>query len=1101
MNKLLSMSRLFLALAFILASLTPAIATAQTGDLRVVISPQEARDSGARWRTAGLPFWLESGDTLANIEVGSVIVEFLDIPGWIAPEAREVFIMPGTMNNLEVSYTPAANTGQLIVTLEPQEARTAGAQWALRTEGFTDWRNSGDILINIPAGEHVITFRQIDDWIQPVDQVVTIAGGETLSRSYVYSHIGPDPDPEFGRLIVTLEPQAARLGGAQWALRTEGFTAWRNSGDILIDIPAGDHVITFKQIDGWTQPVEDVVAIVGGRTMSLSYEYSRIGPDPEEGEGFVQVFIDPQEARDAGAGWRFVGDDTWRDSGARVALGVDIVREIEFRPIFGWVTPFRIPDVSVEDGATTTYHAYYAHSAQLIVTIEPYSVVYDTELPPYTPLPVERRAQWRIAGGGGWLDSGVTLSNLESGTYLVEFKPVSGWLPPQAMQVDLVAGLTTSAVGTYVLDTTDGALQVLIEWETARRMGGQWRRVGTERWRNHGSVEYGFPEGTYTVEFKPLPGFDTPPNKAVWIHRGQMSTITGIYGSDDVGAMQVFLEPAAARNLGAQWRRVGTETWMSSGAVDYGLDEGWYAVEFREIYGDWIKPENKNVLIERNRFSTVIGSYNDWTRASLQVFLAPDQVRASGARWRRLGTDEWLTSGAMEQDIPAGPHHLEFLHLAGWSAPPLTAVDLAGGRTNTLSFNYQQWSTEIGLINTSHETIDGTLRVRNIEGHDQAVCHLTLQPYGRLQLVTGTHECLPALRGYALFETAVDDVVGYTRFSIPDWFGAAVPMTMPSPADELHVTHITTNDEWQTSTVLVNTTSQQKNITTTFNDGREFQAVLAPHEHRLAAFNGPVEGSATISNAAGLVGLEIFGQIARPTLAGISLSHETATTLVYPHVAHNEQWWTGMVVYNPGETEAQLTIRAYNAAGVLLETLTPDPLPSRAKLVGVPEALQLPAATDWFVVESTVPVTGFELFGATDGSNLAGYSVVNITATTAVFPKVTQNGWTGIALVNSNAEPATVVLEAIDYRGQQVATATFNMTPWSKQVGMSGAFFGQDVSQASYIRYTSDKGIAGFQLNGSSNGMTLDALPALHVRPGQEAGMRTFYFPHIHGGP
>jgi len=49
----------------------------------------------------------------------------------------------------------------------------------------------------------------------------------------------------------------------------------------------------------------------------------------------------------------------------------------------------------------------------------------------------------------------------------------------------------------------------------------------------------------------------------------------------------------------------------------------------------------------------------------------------------------------------------------------------------------------------------------------------------------------------------------------------------------------------------------------------------------------------------------------------------------------------------------------------------------------------------------------------------------------------------------------------------------------SKQVNLAGNFFDQDISAATYLRYTANQNIAAFQLNGSGDGRMLDGLPAL----------------------
>ncbi len=50
---------------------------------------------------------------------------------------------------------------------------------------------------------------------------------------------------------------------------------------------------------------------------------------------------------------------------------------------------------------------------------------------------------------------------------------------------------------------------------------------------------------------------------------------------------------------------------------------------------------------------------------------------------------------------------------------------------------------------------------------------------------------------------------------------------------------------------------------------------------------------------------------------------------------------------------------------------------------------------------------------------------------------------------------------------------------YAKVVKYAEEIFTQDISSATYITYSSDRNVVGFQLNGSSDGMMLDGLPAL----------------------
>ncbi len=97
-----------------------------------------------------------------------------------------------------------------------------------------------------------------------------------------------------------------------------------------------------------------------------------------------------------------------------------------------------------------------------------------------------------------------------------------------------------------------------------------------------------------------------------------------------------------------------------------------------------------------------------------------------------------------------------------------------------------------------------------------------------------------------------------------------------------------------------------KNLTITFNNGQSVLYTLNANEHRAFTIGSlffqsiqPDIQSAVITNASGVIGLELFGNIGGSNhLDGILLTDKTASTIYYPHVA-SDGWWTGIVAYNP----------------------------------------------------------------------------------------------------------------------------------------------------------------------------------------------------------
>ena len=82
----------------------------------------------------------------------------------------------------------------------------------------------------------------------------------------------PKPQPNTGTLIVTIRPAAAVDAGAQWQL--DGG-AWQDSAVPMGAIPAGAHIVTFKDRGGWAAPAPENVTIVKGQTFQLERVYQK----------------------------------------------------------------------------------------------------------------------------------------------------------------------------------------------------------------------------------------------------------------------------------------------------------------------------------------------------------------------------------------------------------------------------------------------------------------------------------------------------------------------------------------------------------------------------------------------------------------------------------------------------------------------------------------------------------------------------------------------------------------------------------------------------------------------------------------------------------
>ncbi|HDS15909.1 MAG TPA: hypothetical protein ENN66_04725 [Proteobacteria bacterium] len=396
------------------------------------------------------------------------------------------------------------------------------------------------------------------------------------------------------------------------------------------------------------------------------------------------------------------------------------------------------------------------------------------------------------------------------------------------------------------------------------------------------------------------------------------------------------------------------------------------------------------------------------------------------------------------------------------------------------------WGTEVCLINTSAgATVSGTLQAYRNDGVPAGNLDIQLGPNQRRQVNVGAEMADPQNIGYLIFTTDASSLVGYTKFFQYGISQVAVPAVSETGNSNIYIAHIASDSNWWTGLSLVNTTDATKNLTITFNTGETRSLSLGPKEHRVFTIAGlfgvlskPLINSGVISNANGVVGLELFGNSRQ--LSGVVLEDKLGKTINVAHVVADASWWTGIVAYNPSSSNtANLTIQPYNANGTPLTGKSATLGPGQ-KYIGTPATLGLSADTAWFSISSSADITSLELFGSNDSEQLAGYSLVDLKSRNGVFARLEKQGWTGIALVNPNATSATVTLTAYDNYGNQISAKTINLAAHKKELGTPENIFSpQNLATATYVRYASDLELVGFQLNGDNFATMLDGMPSL----------------------
>jgi hypothetical protein len=130
-------------------------------------------------------------------------------------------------------------------------------------------------------------------------------------------------------------------------------------------------------------------------------------------------------------------------------------------------------------------------------------------------IPAPDTAQWRLSGDPVWRAPGSIATGLIPGFHEVLFKPVVGFLKPERVTVQIVAGSTATFTGLYASENTNafGDLVVLISPEAVATNGndtlrGQWRVSGGAWQDSGGSLR--LVAGFYLIEFKSVAGVSAP---------------------------------------------------------------------------------------------------------------------------------------------------------------------------------------------------------------------------------------------------------------------------------------------------------------------------------------------------------------------------------------------------------------------------------------------------------------------------------------------------------------------------------------------------------------------------------------------------------------
>lgn len=167
-------------------------ASERQGQLQVNLIPS----LGAKWRFVGEIKWRDSGSIATGLTTGDREIEFLPVAGYLQPGRELVGIISGApllVLNREYFVTATPSNSTLQVLLEPQD-RTAPTvptssrvQWRLLGYDNTPWRNSGEQLSGLMAGNYLVEFKSATGLDAPPPSTVVIAANQSRLTTFAYN--------------------------------------------------------------------------------------------------------------------------------------------------------------------------------------------------------------------------------------------------------------------------------------------------------------------------------------------------------------------------------------------------------------------------------------------------------------------------------------------------------------------------------------------------------------------------------------------------------------------------------------------------------------------------------------------------------------------------------------------------------------------------------------------------------------------------------------------------------------------------------------------------------------------------------------------------
>ena len=250
---------------------------------------------------------------------------------------------------------------------------------------------------------------------------------------------------------------------------------------------------------------------------------------------------------------------------------------------------------------------------------------------------------------------------------------------------------------------------------------------------------------------------------------------------------------------------------------------------------------------------------------------------------------------------------------------------------------------------------------------------------------------------------------------------------------------------------LISTTNETSMVAKGFDANKEYRFGV------IATYEGGIKGEL------------VFYDLKAEQLGDDALLYH----LRFPHVAQNNQWWTGIVAVNPSDEPITIELKAIDESGKFIKS---SPvllgLNGGQKTVGLANTYfsqEILEKTSWIDLESNGKLLGFELFGQ-DFDNMSGVMVNGKMLHNGFLPIAEDRNdrYVALSLINvSTTNSSFINFKGYSSSGNLVAQYSKTLLPQTKVVNTVKGLFGVNWSNRIHsLSWEASSPLVGFEIWG-----------------------------------